>query len=203
MIASVSIAARGSLRGTSTTRVSAGASSGAVRKAKPPATSTSCTGRSAHCAATAVSTARASTPGGSACCSRCGVTGRSVAKTSASASRSAWAKRPGSGVDSVISTAAGANSAGASGGSCILQFLGHGAAADQDGAEAQLLAQLDRAAAGGLERGDQRAGQGRALLHRVGQPVRQEALQHGPVRQRADQPAEPRQCLLHRPELPV
>ena len=65
-MASVSIAARGRRRGASTTRVMAGARSGAVRNAKPPATSTSGAGRAAVAAASAVSTARASQPGGRA-----------------------------------------------------------------------------------------------------------------------------------------
>ena len=76
--AKASIAARGRRFGTSTTRVRAGASSGAVRSAKPPATSVNVTPRPSSRIASSASTASAAWPSGSTCCSRLGARGRSV-----------------------------------------------------------------------------------------------------------------------------
>ena len=175
MIASVSIAARGSRRGTSTTRVSAGASSGGGAEGEAAG--------DLHQFHRAVGALR-------------GERGQHGAGIDAGRQRllqplrrrpaGRW-RRPapppaaahgrrcaGSG----SRTRARANGAGG------LRQLVHRAislpARRRGGGSgwgrSSFLPQLDRAAAGGLQRGDQRAGQRRALLHRVGQAVRQEAF---------------------------
>src|SRR5918993_793406 len=196
-MASVSIAAGESLRGSTTSRARMKERSPAVRKVHFPATCTRLTPRGAYCSARSVSTAPMSLPCGSRPASSWAERGSRAANRMASAVRSAsaWSGAAGKSTESLWATALIRLS--------ISSSLGRrpGTAAHPKRREGLVLTQREPPLAHELQHRREGGGyDGRALLGR-GDVAEEEAVEHSPVPGDADKPLQRLACLDERPYL--